>query len=139
MNPTILIADDEPLIVSALGRLARREGLSFISDTTSEHVLELARAHQPEVILMDVHQKIDGRDLISRLKKDPATRGLKVIVLTAVDDQFTRRLCLEIGADEYLVKPCDSSFMRRIARVAGEVQKDREAVALEEATAFINN
>ena len=40
--PTVLISDDEPLVVSALARLARRAGLSFISDTTSDHVLELA-------------------------------------------------------------------------------------------------
>jgi CheY-like chemotaxis protein len=122
-RPTILIADDEPLLVSALARQVRAAGLSFISDTTSEHVCELARLHQPSLIILDIHQHIDGRDLLARLKRDPATRDLRVIMLSAVEDQFTRHLCLELGAYDYEVKPFDPMFIARLARLAkgGEV------------------
>src|SRR5438132_4286464 len=96
-NPTILIADDEPLFISALARQVRRVGLSFISDTTSEHVMELARTRRPQLIVLDIHQHIDGRDLLARLKRDPATRDIKVIVLTALDDEYLRATCLELG------------------------------------------
>ncbi|HYX90876.1 MAG TPA: response regulator [Myxococcaceae bacterium] len=117
-RPVVLISDDEPLMVSALAREARRHGLHFISDTSSEHVHELALRHRPEVIILDINQHIDGRDLLSRLKKDPNTRDCRVIVLTAIEDQFTRTLCLELGADDYETKPVDSTFMTRVARLA---------------------
>lgn len=119
MNPLILIADDEPLVVQALTRQARRSGLSFISDTTSEHVLELAKRHHPAVIILDIHQHTDGRDLLSSLKKDPETKDIKVIVLTGVDDHFTRLTCLKLGAEDYELKPFDPTFMNKVARLAG--------------------
>ncbi len=116
--PTVLISDDEPLVVSALAREAKRSGLVCVSDTTSEHVLELARKHRPAVIILDINQHQDGRDLLAQLKKDPVTRDCKVIMLSGVEDQFTRHVCFELGADDYEVKPCDPTFMTRIARLA---------------------
>ncbi|MBZ4374891.1 response regulator [Corallococcus interemptor] len=116
--PTVLISDDEPLVVSALAREAKRSGLVCVSDTTSEHVLELARKHRPAVIILDINQNQDGRDLLAQLKKDPVTRDSKVIMLSGVEDQFTRHVCFELGADDYEVKPCDPTFMTRIARMA---------------------
>jgi two-component system response regulator AdeR len=118
-RPTVLICDDEPLIVSALARQAKQHGLSFIVDTTSEHVQALARAHQPAVIILDVHQIKDGRDLLARLKDDPATRELKVVMLSGEEDQHVRRTCLELGAADYEVKPPGPIFMRKVARMAG--------------------
>ncbi len=118
-SPVVLIADDEPLVVSALAREARRSGLSSVADTTSEHVLELARKHRPAVIILDIHQNQDGRDLLAQLKQDPDTRECKVIILSGVEDQYTRHVCFELGADAYEVKPFDHTFMTRVARLAG--------------------
>lgn len=114
-RPVVLISDDEPTLVAALARAARRVGMETVSDTTSD-VVELARKHQPDVILLDMHQRIDGRDLLQRLKRDPETCAMKVIVLSGVDDQFTRRVCLELGAEDYAVKPFDPTFLHRVAR-----------------------
>src|SRR5512132_653732 len=72
-KPTILIADDEPSVVAALAREARRAGLSYITDTTSQQVLELAVRHQPAVIILDLKQHVDGRDILAALKRDPRT------------------------------------------------------------------
>ncbi len=123
--PVVLISDDEPLIVSALAREAKRSGLTCISDTTSERVLELARQHRPAVIILDINQHNDGRDLLAQLKQDPATRDCKVIILSGVEDQFTRHVCFELGADDYEVKPFDPTFMTRIARLATAVARAR--------------
>lgn len=117
--PTILIADDEPLVISALARLARRMGMHFISDSTSEHVVDMAKQHKPDVIILDVRQNIDGRDLLAKIKADPETSHCKVIMLSAVDDQYTRHTCFELGADDYDVKPFDICFMNKVARMAG--------------------
>jgi len=115
--PTILIADDEPLLVSALEREGRRSGLNCISDTTSENVLALAREHRPAVIILDVHQRLDGRELLFQLKQDPLTRDCTVIMLSAVDDQHMRHQCFQLGAEAYEVKPFTATFMPRIARL----------------------
>ena len=118
-RPLVLISDDEPLVVSAFARNARMFGLEVISDTTSQQVLELARRHKPRVIVLDIHQRVDGRDLLAQLTKDPETRECQVIVLTGVEDQFTRHVCFDLGAVDYEVKPFDSTFMVKVARLAG--------------------
>lgn len=116
-RPVVLISDDEPMVVAAFAREARRVGMDTVSDTTSD-VVTLARKHHPDVILLDMRQRIDGRDLLQRLKADPETCDLKVIVLSAVEDQFMRRVCLELGAEDYAVKPFDPAFLHRVARIA---------------------
>jgi len=119
-RPMVLICDDEPNIVSVLGRQARRLGLSFISDTSSQQVFDLARTHRPAVIILDVVQSVDGRDILARLKKDPLTCDLKVIMLSAIEDQYMRQVCLELGADDYALKPFDLTFMSKVARMVQE-------------------
>jgi two-component system, OmpR family, response regulator AdeR len=118
-RPKVLISDDEPLVVSALTREARRAGLESICDTTSERTLDLAREHQPAVIILDLAQRVDGRDILQKLKRDPATAHLKVIILSAIGDQYTRQTCLELGALDYELKPFDIRFMAKVARMAG--------------------
>lgn len=120
-KPLVLICDDEPQIVSALGRQAKRFGLQVIGDTHANRVCELARKHRPAVIILDVMQDVDGRDILSALKKDPATKDVKVIMLSAVEDQFTRQVCLELGAEDYALKPFDSTFMAKVARMVNEI------------------
>lgn len=115
--PTILIADDEPRFVSALARAVRSEGFSYITDTSAQNVHELARTHRPALIILDVNQNIDGRDLLARLKRDPETRGLSVIMVSGSDDPFTRSLCLELGAVDFFPKPLDPVTISRISRL----------------------
>jgi CheY-like chemotaxis protein len=83
-KPTILIADDEPGVVAALAREARRAGLSYITDTTSQQVLELAVRHQPAVIILDLKQHVDGRDLWLPSSATPGP-DIKVLVLSAIE------------------------------------------------------
>lgn len=120
-KPVVLICDDEPQIVSALGRQAKRFGLEVILDTHAHRVCELARQHRPAVIILDVMQEIDGRDILAALKKDPATKDLKVIMLSAVEDQFMRQVCLQLGAEDYALKPFDLTFMAKVARLVKEI------------------
>jgi DNA-binding response OmpR family regulator len=121
-KPIVLIADDEPRIAFAIAREASRVGLFPMTDVSSKNVLELAKKHHPAVIILDVMQRIDGRDLLAQLKSDPETKDIKVVMLSAIEDQFTRHLCLGLGADDYAVKPFDSTFMIRVARLAGVSQ-----------------
>jgi len=115
----ILIADDDPKIAGALARQARRLGMEPITDLTSENVFQFAKTHRPAVIILDVMQRIDGRDLLAQLKNDPETKQIKVIMLSAIEDQYVRHLCFTLGADDYTVKPIDGTFMTKVARMAG--------------------
>lgn len=116
---TILFADDSREMVAALVRAARREGFTTLTDTTSQQVLPLAKQHHPDVIVLDLNQAVDGRDLLCDLKRDPATRDIKVVMLSGVEDQMTRHECFHLGAADYFVKPLDPLFFRRICEIAG--------------------
>ena len=104
--------------MSALAREARHAGLAPITDTSGADVIDLAKKHRPEVIVLDVNHHVDGRDLLSKLKKDPETRDIKVVMFSGVYDQFVRRTCLELGALDYELKPLDARFMTKVARWA---------------------
>jgi DNA-binding response OmpR family regulator len=114
-TPTILVSDDEPMLVNALKREARRFGIDVLIDTTSD-VVAMAAAHHPDLIVLDVHQGTDGRDLLADLKRHPDTKDVPVIMLSANEDQFLRHTCFELGAMDYEVKPFDPSFVRKVAR-----------------------
>jgi DNA-binding response OmpR family regulator len=115
--PRVLISDDDALMVRSLERAARNEGLDPVGETDASHVLGLAKEVVPQVIVLDINQRdFDGRDVLAQLKRDPATRDIRVVMLTGVEDQLTRHDCLILGADDYVVKPLDPLFFVRIAR-----------------------
>lgn len=119
--PRVLISDDDDLIVRTLSRSARHEGLDPVTETDAGHVVEVAKELHPDVIVLDINQRnYDGRDVLAKLKQDPATRDIRVVMLTGVEDQLTRHDCLVLGADDYVVKPVDPLFMVRIARKIAE-------------------
>jgi two-component system, OmpR family, response regulator AdeR len=128
-TPTILVSDDEPMLVNALKREARRFGIDVLVDTKSD-VVAMALQFHPDLIVLDVHQGTDGRDLLADLKKHPDTRDVPVIMLSANEDQFLRHTCFELGALDYEVKPFDPSFLRKVARLVLEPEPLAEPVTV---------
>jgi CheY-like chemotaxis protein len=115
--PRVLISDDDSLMVRALERAARHEGLEPVSETDATHVVDLAKQVHPEFIVLDIKQKnCDGRDVLAQLKRDPATKDIRVVMLTGVEDQLCRHDCFAMGAEDYVVKPLDPLFFVRLAR-----------------------
>ena len=105
---TLLVADDDPDIVHLIGRVARARGHKVLEATDGAQAIGLALSEKPDAITLDIMMpRLDGRDVISRLKKDPATARTVIIILTAVEDSFTRELCFDYGADDYVLKPFD--------------------------------
>jgi CheY-like chemotaxis protein len=115
-SPHILISDDDPLLVAAVTREATKLGMTVIADTTSTKVIQLAKQHRPAFILLDIRQPVDGRDILSMLKRDPETRDIKVIVLSGIEDQHTRLTCFKLGAEDYVVKPFGPALLTNISR-----------------------
>ena len=82
-------------------------GLGVITAPDGESALELALAKQPELIVMDLAMPgIDGVTVVHRLKRDPRTRRIPVLILTGHALRAIQEGALEAGADAFLTKPC---------------------------------
>jgi len=107
MQRTILIVDDEPDLVDALGFRLEQEGYRtmFAYDGRGAETL-LARHPLPDLVLLDLMlPDISGTELCRQLRQSERTRGLPVIMISARSDEIDRVVGFEIGADDYVVKP----------------------------------
>lgn len=103
----ILIVDDR-LEVRELVEVTLRPGdYKIMQAESGERAVEIARAEQPDLIIMDVMLPggMDGLETTRILKKDPATRTSTILMLTAKGQQIDRKAGLDAGADDYFVKP----------------------------------
>lgn len=105
-KPKILVVDDETDALEVLGFKLREAGFEplFAADGTT--ALTLARTERPALIVLDLMlPEIDGLEVCRLLRRDLATCGLPVIMLTAKATETDRIVGLEIGADDYVTKP----------------------------------
>ncbi len=114
--PTVLIADDEMIVARTLARAFHRVGISSLIETHAREVVDRAEAAQPEFIVLDIRQEVDGRDVLAALKRNPRTARIPVYMLSSCDDQFVRRTCLELGAEDYDTKPFDCLYVEHVLR-----------------------
>lgn len=107
MPEMILIVDDEPELVRPLEFAFKREG--FETRTAHDGRTALARAAElprPGLVLLDLMlPDISGTEVCRRLKADPRTRSIPVIMVTARGEEIDRVVGFEVGADDYVVKP----------------------------------
>ena len=120
-RPVALVADDEPDVQELLSVLLTRAGYDVLRAGDGEEALRLARQHLPAVVVVDVRMpKLDGYQTTRALRADPATAGLKVVILTASVRDSERRQALAAGADLYLRKSVRrGDLARRIHEVVG--------------------
>lgn len=120
----ILVADDDPYIRDIIARTAQRRGHTVIFAEDGAGTLAAALAEKPDALTLDIQMpRLDGRDVMSRLKRDPMTRALPVLVVSAQTDDFTRELVLEMGADDFVDKPFDANHL--ISKLEFLVEKRR--------------
>src|SRR5205823_2824629 len=104
MSAHILIVDDDSRVTSALRRTLAYEGYAVSTALNGEGALAVARTKQPDLVILDVMLPgIDGLEVCRRLRA--ADEGIAVLMLTARDAVIDRVAGLEMGADDYLVKP----------------------------------
>lgn len=107
-QPTVLVVDDEPNNVKLLELLLHGEGYTTIAAKNGSEALTLAAAENPDLILLDVMMPdMDGFETVARLKADPRTKPVPVIMVTALDDRDSKLRALQAGAEEFLSKPID--------------------------------
>jgi DNA-binding response OmpR family regulator len=100
---TVLVVDDEPLIREVVVRYLEREGYRAIESGDGEHAKELIQRHAPDLVVLDVMLPgIDGLEVCKWIRTQSDT---PVILLTARGEETDRIVGLELGADDYVVKP----------------------------------
>ncbi|MGN6799946.1 MAG: response regulator [Gaiellaceae bacterium] len=104
----VLIIEDNEKNMKLFRDVLGAKGYRTIGAATAEEGLELAAAHRPALVLMDVQLPgIDGVEALRRLRIDPRTTGTPVLALTAQAMHTDRQRFLDAGFDGYLAKPVD--------------------------------
>jgi two-component system phosphate regulon response regulator PhoB len=102
----ILVVEDEADIREVLDYNLKREGHDVVLASTVREGLKAARERRPDLMLLDLMLPDgSGTELCKSLQLDPATRGVRVLMLTAKGDEVDRVIGFEVGADDYVVKP----------------------------------
>ena len=99
----VLVVDDEPMVREVVCAYLDRDGYATVEATTGREALTMVTEHDPSIILLDVMlPELDGYTTLSKLREQT---DVPVIMLTARDAEVDRVLGLELGADDYIVKP----------------------------------
>ncbi len=119
----ILVVDDEASIRELLAFNLKKNG--YHVETAADGRDALAKAPKADLVLLDIMlPEIDGLEVCRRLKSSPQTSGIPVIMLTAKAEEIDRVLGLEMGADDYFVKPF--SMRELIARVKAVLRRSHK-------------
>ena len=127
MASRVLIVEDEPDIRELLAFNLEREGYLVTRASTGAEALRQVRSARPDLVVLDLMlPEIDGLEVCRRLRADSATAGLPVIMVTAKGDEVDRVVGLELGADDYVVKPFSPKEV--LARVRAVLRRSRATV-----------
>jgi DNA-binding response OmpR family regulator len=106
MPATILVVDDDPVILQLLQVNFEMEGFTVVTAVDGEDGVNKARSGKPDIVVSDVMMpKKSGLELAAELKADEATRSIPVLLLTAKAQWNDVATGLESGADDYVTKP----------------------------------
>jgi len=106
MAKRVLIADDEPNIVTSLEFLMEQAGMEVRVARDGQEAIDLAESFRPDLILLDVMMPVlNGYEVCQRLKSDPKLRHVRVLILSAKGRDVEVAKGRELGADGYITKP----------------------------------
>lgn len=129
MQPTkILVVDDEENIVNIVSAYLKKEEYQVIVAYDGEKALELAREHQPDLIVLDIMlPKMDGLEVLTHLRRES---DAYVIMLTAKTEEIDKVIGLSVGADDYVTKPFSPrELVARIRAALRRIHKTQAAVS----------
>ncbi|MEK6778526.1 MAG: response regulator [Candidatus Deferrimicrobiota bacterium] len=127
----ILMIDDDALVADVIGAILRNQGFRFESAADGTEGLRKARELHPDLIFLDISMPgMDGFQTCRKLREDPATQRIPVVMLTAHADRESRIKALEAGANDFLAKPVDNTEL--VVRVGNILKVKRYQDSLEE-------
>ena len=116
---TVLIVDDEKMILNLLSHNLSREGYNIIEAIDGIEAIKIAQEKKPDIILLDVMlPKMDGLTVCKRIKN---LMNVPILMVTAKGEELDKIVGLELGADDYITKPF--SVRELIARVKANLRK----------------
>jgi len=123
MSARILIAEDEPNIVTSLEFLLQKQGYEVRVARDGEQALQLAGSFRPDVVLLDVMMPVrNGFEVCRMIRENAALAGVKIVMLTARGRDAERDKGLALGADAYMTKPFSTKEL--LGKVAELVSRD---------------
>jgi two-component system alkaline phosphatase synthesis response regulator PhoP len=136
----ILVVDDEEDILELVRYNLAREGYKILCASSGEDGLKAAKSEKPNLIVLDLMLPgIDGLDVTRRLKGDPATRKIPIVMLTAKGEESDIVTGLELGAEDYITKPFSPRVL--VARIKAALRRElkdetteREVIQVHEIT-----
>jgi len=136
-DPTVLVVDDDDDVRVVLCRLLAQEGFVVTDAADGTEALAAVAGELPDVVLLDVRMPgdLDGFDVCRRLRSDPATRLLPVVIVTGLNARNDRVLGIEAGADDLLTKPVDRDEL--LARVRSLIRLKRYTDDLDSAASIV--
>jgi len=109
----VLIVDDEPHNRLLAETILTKEGYTFQIAVTGEEALAIVARQPPDLVLLDIVMPgMGGYEVAKRLKANPATRSIPLIIVSALEDREARMLALSAGAEDFLARPVDASELR---------------------------
>jgi diguanylate cyclase (GGDEF)-like protein len=134
----VLVVDDDPFIARLLEIELKAAGYDVRVANDGETALGLAQERSPDLVLADVMMpNMDGFELTRRLRQDPRTAAVSIIMLTARGLSADKLEGFAIGADDYIVKPFDTPEL--LARIRGVLRRAREMRAQSPLTGLPGN
>jgi CheY-like chemotaxis protein len=116
-NRHVLVVEDNERNMKLVRDVLRATGYTTLEATTGEDAVELAQAHEPALVLMDVQLPgIDGLEALRRLRQDELTASIAVLAVTAQAMSGDRERFLEAGFDGYLSKPIDVAELIQVVQ-----------------------
>jgi len=107
---TILAIDDDDLVLKLLDVNFNKRGFNVVEYLGGEGAFEKAKDLQPAVIILDIMMPLmDGWEVLEKLKGNPTTQDIPVIILTVMSSQENVSRAMDMGADRYMTKPFDPS------------------------------
>ena len=110
----ILVVDDDPDVRLLVEARLRSNGYTAVAAEDGEACIAACRREKPALLVLDLGlPKIDGFEVCRRVKADPSTRAIPIIVLSAKSQQTDKDLAVAAGADGYMPKPFDAGVLLR--------------------------
>jgi two-component system alkaline phosphatase synthesis response regulator PhoP len=131
----ILIVDDEKDIVDLVAYNLEKEGYETLKALDGEKALQLVRTKTPDLVVLDLMLPgIQGLEVCKRIRKDPETASISIIMLTAKGAEIDKIVGLEVGADDYITKPF--SVKELLARIKAVLRRSEARRAAGQAEVF---
>lgn len=125
---TILVVDDEQDLLDLIEYNLKKEGFDVLKAEDGLEGIEVAREHNPDLVLLDIMMpKMDGLEVVERMREDKKLKHIPIIFLTARGDEKTEVEGLDKGGDDYITKPISTTkLISRIKAVLRRFEETQE-------------